>query len=190
MSGRSRDAFEDVGRAIRLALERAAAARLPRSSHLTLEAIVAVVGSYSRLEDNVSVDQLARFSGLHPKTVEKALRQLRDLGIATYRGGRGRGNVSTIGFPASVERGAARGSPFATERGAVSNGKGSRPGRKGESLRLPTREVFREDSRGSGGARGASPLLDEECMDCGVRRGCRDDGERILCSDCAEAVPC
>ena len=143
-----RDSYEDVGRALRSALERAAEAELPRAAHRTLEAVVALVASYSRLEDNVTVEKIAEVAQLHPKTVEAHLRQLRDLGIVVYAGGRGRGKSSRVGLPAAAEKGAPRDSLF-TKNGVPASKKGSRWTPKRESLRLPTREDSREGSRRS-----------------------------------------
>jgi hypothetical protein len=100
-----RDAYVDVGRAIRQAIARAAVATdLSRAHHRTLEAVIAVVSSYSRLTDDVFVDQLAELAHLHPETVKTSLRGLRDLGVVVYRGGQGRGRPSLVGLPAAPEK--------------------------------------------------------------------------------------
>lgn len=191
MSG-VRESYTDVGRAMRVAIDRAAEAEVPRACHVTLEAVFALVASYSRLEDDISIEQLARAARLHPKTVERALHRLRDLGIVDYVGGRGRSNVSRIGLPPVEEKGTSRGSPLRSEKGVAGDVKGDGQEHKRESLRpRQYREDFREDSRGSdGAARGAPPLLIDDCMRCGVRRECRDDGKRVLCIECSEGIAC
>ena len=177
-----RDRYEDVGRSIRRAYDEIAVAALPPACHRTLGAIVALVASWSRLEDRLTVNQLAVAARQHPKTTEKALRRLRGAGIIVYRGGCGRSVFSRVGLPYIEENGAAS-APLKLGKREPLDTKGEPPGsKKGVELGSPPEKYSEKISRN-----GIDLTIDEPCQRCGDRPS-SDDGERVLCGTCREAV--
>ncbi len=73
-----------------------------------MRVVMAIVGAtalWSRLEDDLSIDQLANKAGVpgsietRRKATKRALKRLVELGIVTYSPGVGRGNFSRVGLP-------------------------------------------------------------------------------------------
>lgn len=98
---KDRDAFVDVGAAIRQAVARASAAQLTNRQWRTLLGLVAVVASWSRLWDNVYTIEIAKAVGLDAKNLRQDLAKLRDAGVIIYEPAQGRGFRSRIGLPAA-----------------------------------------------------------------------------------------
>ena len=106
----NRDPFPVVGMAVREALRKASS--VAPFERAVLCAVIALVSTYSRLEDRLYVAQVARFvygterddlTRWQIQHTSQALRRLRDLGIVAYVAARGRGSRSLIGLPAPTE---------------------------------------------------------------------------------------
>lgn len=175
-----RDAYADVGVAIRQAHERARdAGDLTRRDWRVLSAIVALVASYSRLVDRLTVGQIAEAAGVDERNTKRALARLRDRGVIVRAESRGRRPAET-GLPqpgphtATVEPGPQRATvdrepgpcaaPVTTgQPGPESSSNSGRP-------RPPTREEREESSAharasltappGPAGGRAAQPEED------------------------------
>jgi hypothetical protein len=116
-----RDSYVEVGAAIRQAAKRAVDARCNLTQHRVLAAVIALVASYSRLTDRVSLRQLAEFAGMGGKRPElevaRALAALADAGAVVYEPGIGK-TPSRVGLP-FPEEGAA--TLLSISRGGRSN---------------------------------------------------------------------
>ncbi len=99
-----RDTYADVGAAIRQANHRAAASatELTRADWRVLTAIIALVASYSRLQDTITAEQIAGAAAMDTSTAKKALAHLVELGIITRTATRGRHAAATGLPPATV----------------------------------------------------------------------------------------
>lgn len=100
-----RDAFADVGRAMRQSVGRAASADLSNGARRTHAAVFALVSSYSRLTDRVYVYEIAHAACLSERQTRTCLDQLAELGIIVWRPGRGRSVQSVLGLPPAPETG-------------------------------------------------------------------------------------
>src|SRR5438128_2549671 len=126
MSTAERAPYAVVGAAQRAAITKATKTtpKLRMRDMWVLNAIFAMVTSYSRLSDRVTQEQLAGAAGIggSPATqrteVKRALARLRDAGIIEYEAARGRGRASVVGLPPACGDVAAGSAP--TKKGGSS----------------------------------------------------------------------
>jgi hypothetical protein len=107
-SGQDRDRFVECAKALRAALDKAIAAKLGGALWRVLAAVIELTVTWSKLEDEVYLAQIARIAGMHDgegnarpgdvKRVAHSLKQLRDAGIITYVPSRRHGQKSRIGL--------------------------------------------------------------------------------------------
>jgi phage replication O-like protein O len=98
-----RDAYADVGAAIRQAQERAkAAGDLTGRDLRVLVAVIAQVSSYSRLCDGLTVKQIADVAGVDERNTARALQRLRERGVIVREASRGRRPALTGLHPAAL----------------------------------------------------------------------------------------
>jgi hypothetical protein len=102
-TGRSRQPYAEVGKRSRAAIDRAQAADLSRCEHKVLLAIVSLLTTWSKTEDEIALSQLAKLAHVHPRTVRRALQHLNALGIVLYTPGgsapSGTRRRSLVGLP-------------------------------------------------------------------------------------------
>ena len=96
---RERDPFPVVGLAIRTALDRANDARITQREHRVLNAVIALVSSYSWLTDRVWVEEISDHARVDYRNTRRAIQRLRALGIIVYASTPGRGHKPLIGLP-------------------------------------------------------------------------------------------
>jgi hypothetical protein len=102
---RNRAEFADVGVAIRAAYLRFKRRGLPDRLRPTLDAVVCLVSSYSRLEDYIAIAEVARFmwdvdepTGWQRERARERLAELRAADICVYQPKRGRPKAGESGF--------------------------------------------------------------------------------------------
>lgn len=101
-----RVAYPAAGRAQRQAIRRARAQRCGLEEQVTLGAVMALTTTYSKLAEEVEVEEVAEEAGLHRTNATAALRSLRDKQVIGYRAARGPGARVRVGLPAAeVEKG-------------------------------------------------------------------------------------
>ena len=100
--GRPRDAYADVGAALRASIVQAIAeGGLNRLSRVYL-AVLYLTASYSRLrEPRVYVAQIADIACVDETVARKELNRLHRLGVLNWTPSRGRGKASAVGLPGS-----------------------------------------------------------------------------------------
>ena len=101
-SGRPRDSYALAGAAMRQAIQRANTTQLTNAQHKVFGAVIALTASYSRLSDNVFVDDIRRVAKVSDKTARTALSRLAAEGIIVWKPQRGHGMASTLSLPAAV----------------------------------------------------------------------------------------
>ena len=99
--GRARVSFAEAGATARAVLLRATRATPPLSAGewRVLSAVVALVLTYSRLEDHLRPAQVAQCAGVSLRWVQRLLPRLASRELLIYEPGRGQGRVSVIRFP-------------------------------------------------------------------------------------------
>jgi hypothetical protein len=96
---RGRSSYAETGAAIRQAQQRAVTAGdLTGRDWKVLTAVFALVASYSRLTDRLTVSQLAAAAGVDERSTKRSLARLRDRGVITRTESRGRRPAET-GLP-------------------------------------------------------------------------------------------
>ncbi len=181
-----RDPYADVGAAIRQAIDRAIASNLAGRDFRVLLAIISLVSSYSRLEEEGhSVDEIAAKAALDRRHAQRCLRRLESAGAIIFRPGCGYGHRSTVGLPRDEERAAAGGALSIARGWPKRAGKGGR----NEPKRTAAGGAHTELPSIRGGGAGspepaAPPLVDETCIRCGASPA-RDFDEGVLCDRCA-----
>jgi hypothetical protein len=108
-----RDAYADVGAAIRQASARAAELRASAKCYRALLGVIEAVSSWSRLEDRIAVyknettagESIAERQNLDNTDAGKALRWLAENGVIVYEPTRGRGRRSLVGLPREGDHG-------------------------------------------------------------------------------------
>ncbi len=98
MTEQPRDAYQDCCRAGRAAIARAIERQCTRKQLRALMAVIAFTAMYSRLRDEVYVNDLAEFANLHIVDARRALRELAKLEVIEYVGRRNA--RSTVGLVA------------------------------------------------------------------------------------------
>lgn len=97
--------YAEAGEAHREAVRRAMVApKLRDSDFKVLLVLGTLLGSYSKIEDEVTRDQLAELTGLNRSTVTAAVGRLHRAGVIVWVSGNGRGQRSRVSF-ASPEAG-------------------------------------------------------------------------------------
>ncbi len=94
-----RERFAFVGEAMRTAIKAANRAELTLADRRVFEAVLSLVCSYSRLQDHVYRDQVARAAGTSERQARRSLKKLDDLGIIVWNPRRGHGVRSLVGLP-------------------------------------------------------------------------------------------
>jgi hypothetical protein len=195
-----------ANRAAQASMARALDANCTPRQLRVLMAVIHFTALFNRLEDRVSLGQLAevaRISGKDERDTEKRvaadLRRLAKIGCVTYKPGGGRHFVSTVGLPAPTETGVAADPLSSREKGVETDPKrGSKPALKGGRLRPRTQETLpRVSSNGnaaspqSGGAPATADYV-PACATCRDRHFVDDDPtakEAKPCPDCYVAKP-
>src|SRR5690348_15699748 len=141
--------FLVASQARRESTEAALSASLTVAELRVLLAVHWFTGEWSRLSDQVGLEQVAEVAGLvgHKSRVAKALRRLEELGAVVYiPGQRGRGHRGTVGIP-PPQKEAPAGHFYdeekGPEKGPNTNGKGANPADK--------RGLYRPHPKGSQG---------------------------------------
>jgi len=102
----SRDAMSAVGPAMRQAIARASAAELSDGEHRTLNAVFALVTTYSRLTDWVYVADVMKATRLSERQARRNLNSLAgERRIIVWEPRRGHGTRSLLGLPAEGKSG-------------------------------------------------------------------------------------
>ena len=152
-----RDRFDEVGPAIRESYARMAAEKRKDGDWRIWGAVICLVGSFSRLEDRVTIEQIARVAGRDERTVQRALPRIAETDAITYERGGGllpggeHGRPSSIGLPrpkgdndAVTVRSGSKGDKTGASKGdndAVTHREGSREERP--TSRTPTESLVR-----------------------------------------------
>jgi hypothetical protein len=101
-----RDRYADVGRALRLAIETATAAKPPLngSDCRVLLAVIHLTASQSKLADRCYNARVAKLAGMGPdvKRVARSLRKLADLGVIDYQPSERHGQRSRYALPSAM----------------------------------------------------------------------------------------
>jgi hypothetical protein len=100
-----RVSYADAGEAMRRVFALASEIRLKQSEWRVLSAVVALTGTYSKLEDEAYVEQIAATARVGPSTCRRALKKLGELVLIEYAGRRGPGRKPLIGLPKTVQQG-------------------------------------------------------------------------------------
>lgn len=157
---RTRDSYIDVGAAIRQAQDRARAAgrRLGERDHRVLFAVVALVASYSRLQDRLTVSQIGEAAGgIDDRATQRCLAKLVEEGCLTREPTRGRRPALT-GIPRSQETVVSDSQPRSQETTVAVGQPRSLETPNPGLQRPPTREDFREESRARANATPSAPV--------------------------------
>lgn len=93
-----------VGPAGRAAVERAIKAGCSTANLRVLLGAIVVVPLYSKLEDHVSLRQIAEAVGLSERRAAQGLKELTRAGVLEYKPGLGKGQKSFLRFPSSVPK--------------------------------------------------------------------------------------
>jgi hypothetical protein len=134
VNGEPRAHYSEAGAAMRQALARAGDAELSPADRRVLDAVLVATVSWSRLEDEVPLGELADVAGCSARQARRSLARLSALGIVVHRVGRGRSNLTRVGVPPCEKSGqvAVRfsGEEKGTDRASKS---GQEPPRKADS---------------------------------------------------------
>jgi hypothetical protein len=125
-----RDRYDEVGAAMRQAIERALAKRYSVGKMRLLAAIIHDVSSWSRLTDTRTKTSLAKTAGLSAETTRELLRSMASDGVIVYQPGHG-ARRSVVGLPESPDAAgvqAVGGSPGSGRERSPDEGGGRSPG--------------------------------------------------------------
>ena len=93
---RLRDSYEEAGRTARAALEAAGAAKCSASEFRVLAGVIGAISTYSRVRDDVYLDDIAKLAGVQADHVGRRLRSLADREVIAYRAGHRKGEAGHI----------------------------------------------------------------------------------------------
>ena len=140
-----------LGPAMRAALMKANAEKLLASDSRVLNAVLILLPSYSRREDEAYVAQIAALANVGQSTTRRALKKLDALGIIGYKGRRGPGRKPLISLPDVAEQAAETAQhaeqSITAQHGEQSSGENRSPCRAPDCSpsRATTEESFREE---------------------------------------------
>lgn len=132
---------------MRCAFARASQVRLVQSEWRVLAAVVALTASWSKLEDEAFVAQIAATAKVGQSTCRRALKRLNELGIIAYSGRRGPGQKPLVSL--SVQLGEQSESVQQDERLAAEKLADREVSQNRSPSRATTEKGFREEDLSS-----------------------------------------